>query len=205
MKLLQILFLTSSGCRPTLPPNITPSDTEIADTGASGIYLTLKAPCANINPAALQVVVGTVGGPPHRYSASYDVNITMPVTKVHIMPNFHHNMMGIGPLCDNCCRVLFEKNMLLFFTKDDTIILYGWHEPSRAKLWKFSLRPEDHPSVPPEWSSGPTALNAHDLPSVGSLVRYLHAATGFSVKSTWLTAIKAGNYASWPGLTYANA
>ena len=42
-------------------------------------------------------------------------------------------------------------------------------------------------------------------PSVGALVRYLHAAAGFPVKSTWLAAIKAGNYASWSGLTYANA
>jgi hypothetical protein len=41
--------------------------------------------------------------------------------------------------------------------------------------------------------------------SVGALVHYLHAAAGFPVKSTWLAAIKAGNYASWPGLTYANA
>jgi hypothetical protein len=49
------------------------------------------------------------------------------------------------------------------------------------------------------------ALNAHDLPSVGALVNYLHAAAGFPIKSTWLASIKAGNYASWPGLTYANA
>ena len=40
---------------------------------------------------------------------------------------------------------------------------------------------------------------------MGALVRYLHATTGFLVKSTWLGAIKAGNYASWPGLTYTNA
>jgi len=36
-------------------------------------------------------------------------------------------------------------------------------------------------------------------------VHYLHAAAGFPVNTTWLAAIKAGNYASWPGLTYANA
>ena len=40
---------------------------------------------------------------------------------------------------------------------------------------------------------------------MGALVRYLHATTGFPVKSTWLGAIKAGNYSSWPGLTYDNA
>ncbi|KAL7474749.1 hypothetical protein ACHAW6_000707 [Cyclotella cf. meneghiniana] len=48
------------------------------------------------------------------------------------------------------------------------------------------------------------ALNARDLPWVGTLVHYLHAAAGFPITSTWLAAIKAGNYASWPGLTYAN-
>ncbi|KAL7478323.1 hypothetical protein ACHAW6_004092 [Cyclotella cf. meneghiniana] len=38
----------------------------------------------------------------------------------------------------------------------------------------------------------PTALNAHDLPSVGTLIQYLHVAAGFPLKSTWLAAIKAG-------------
>ena len=37
------------------------------------------------------------------------------------------------------------------------------------------------------------------------LVCYMHVAAGFPVKSTWLKAIKHGNYNSWPGLTYNNA
>ena len=32
----------------------------------------------------------------------------------------------------------------------------------------------------------------------------MHAAAGFSVKYTWLKAIKKGNCESWPGLTYTN-
>ena len=36
-------------------------------------------------------------------------------------------------------------------------------------------------------------------------MRYLLAAAGFLVKDTWLQAIKAGNYATWPGLAYNNA
>jgi hypothetical protein len=31
-------------------------------------------------------------------------------------------------------------------------------------------------------------------------VRYLHAAAGFPVKESWIDAIKAGNYTTWPGL-----
>ena len=33
----------------------------------------------------------------------------------------------------------------------------------------------------------------------------MHAAAGLPVKSTWLKAIKHGNFNSWPGLTYNNA
>jgi hypothetical protein len=33
------------------------------------------------------------------------------------------------------------------------------------------------------------------------LINYLHAACFSPVKSTWITAIKNGNFSSWPGLT----
>ena len=49
------------------------------------------------------------------------------------------------------------------------------------------------------------AYSAYDLPSVAALIRYFHTAVGYPVRSTWLTAISAGNYSSWPGLTLANA
>ena len=42
------------------------------------------------------------------------------------------------------------------------------------------------------------------MPSVKALIRFLHAADGFPVKSTWLASIRAGNYATWTGLTYEN-
>ena len=53
-------------------------------------------------------------------------------------------------------------------------------------------------------ATGPSTPNAHDLPSVAAIIKYLHACAGFPVHSTWLAAIKAGNFASWLGLTYAN-
>ena len=47
--------------------------------------------------------------------------------------------------------------------------------------------------------------STYDLPSLAALVRYFHAAAGYPVRPTWMNAIKAGNYASWTGLTYNNA
>jgi hypothetical protein len=44
-----------------------------------------------------------------------------------------------------------------------------------------------------------------DLPSISSLVCFYHACLGFSVKQTWLNAIKAKNCDTFDGLTYSNA
>ena len=33
------------------------------------------------------------------------------------------------------------------------------------------------------------------------MIKYHHASAGHPVKDTWITAINAGNYATWPGIT----
>jgi hypothetical protein len=48
------------------------------------------------------------------------------------------------------------------------------------------------------------ANSVYDLPSTEQAIKWMHAVCSFSVKSTWLKAIKAGNYVGWPLLTEAN-
>ena len=123
------------------------------------------------------------------------------------MPTFQHNLIGIGKLCDHGCKVLFDSNVVTVFSKDNkNILLKGWRDITGAKLWSFYLRPEDNTvsSIHPSTPTTPAALNTHDPPSVGALVRYLNAAAELPVKSTWMAAIKAGNFCTWPGLTYTN-
>jgi hypothetical protein len=43
--------------------------------------------------------------------------------------------------------------------------------------------------------------HAHDNNNQKYFINYLHAACFSPVKSTWITAIKNGNFSSWPGLT----
>jgi hypothetical protein len=43
--------------------------------------------------------------------------------------------------------------------------------------------------------------HTHDNSNQKDLINYLHAASFSPVKSTWITAIKNGNFTSWPGLT----
>jgi hypothetical protein len=42
-----------------------------------------------------------------------------------------------------------------------------------------------------------------ELPSTRQTILYHHALAGFPVKETFLNAVRAGNYATWPGLTIA--
>jgi hypothetical protein len=136
--------------------------------------------------------VGDAAGSKHRSSAQADIQLNLPSRNAKIMLSFQHNLLGIGKLCDNDCKVVFDKTAVTVFAHDGSMLLKGWREQDGAKLWWFSLILNNN--VTPTWAmQAPAILNAHDLPSVGALVHYLHAAAGFPVKSTWLAAIKAGN------------
>jgi hypothetical protein len=48
------------------------------------------------------------------------------------------------------------------------------------------------------------ANSVYDLPSIEQAIKWMHAVCGYPVKSTWLRAIKAGNFVGWPMLTERN-
>ena len=48
------------------------------------------------------------------------------------------------------------------------------------------------------------ANSVYDLPSTEQAIRWMYAVCGFPVKSTWLKAVKAGNYIGWPMVTTKN-
>ena len=48
------------------------------------------------------------------------------------------------------------------------------------------------------------AHSVYDLPSIEQAIKWMHTVCGYPVKSTWLKAVKAGNYTGWPLLTAKN-
>jgi len=55
---------------------------------------------------------------------------------------------------------------------------------------------------PGHFKVGVNKANAiFDLPNSRQTLQYFHTATGFPVKEIFLDAVRAGNYATWPGLT----
>ena len=67
------------------------------------------------------------------------------------------------------------------------------------KTRRFDLKPtekliKDYTKTSP---TTPAEYSAYDLPSVESIVRYMHAAAGLPVKSIWLKAIKKVSFSTW--------
>jgi hypothetical protein len=70
--------------------------------------------------------------------------------------------------------------------------MYGSRDP-RSRLWRVDLKQKFE-------KQEVQCNHAHDNNNQKDLINYLHAACFSPVKSTWVTAIKNGNFSSWPGL-----
>jgi hypothetical protein len=133
-------------------------------------------------------------------------------------------LIGCGKLATNGCGIWFDnenvsvvsgatKNKIkaIIATSGDDLLLAAPFN-NQSLTWKTTVHP---PRVVPEANNVqpprvvpvpkvpfPVANNIHQLRTKEQLCDYLHRAAGHPVKKTWLAAIKAGEYATWPGLTY---
>jgi hypothetical protein len=71
--------------------------------------------------------------------------------------------------------------------------MYGSRNP-KSRLWRVNLKKKFE-------TKQVHCNHAHDNNNQKHLINYLHAACFSPVKSTWITAIKNGNFSSWSGLT----
>jgi hypothetical protein len=113
--------------------------------------------------------------------------------QAHILPGLVHNsLISVGQLCDNGCSVTFTQDQVTV-SKNEKCVMYGARDP-KSRLWRVDLKQK--------FETNQVQCNhAHDNSNQKDLINYLHAACFSPVKSTWITAIKNGNFTSWPGLT----
>jgi hypothetical protein len=81
---------------------------------------------------------------------------------------------------------------------EDTLVLdstCGHHSTNTRYIVPPTMRIRDHLRASLERENH-TILNVYELPSIEQTIRYLHAAAGYPTKSTWLTAIRHGNYST---------
>ena len=108
--------------------------------------------------------------------------------------------------------VLTPEEVLIFddlgdlqLTISQAAILKGWRCKTTG-LWRVPLTPvpldEKEDTIVLNRPNPTHAINsAYELPSTEQLIRYLHACAGYPTRETWVKAIRAGNYVSWPCVT----
>jgi DNA helicase IV len=113
--------------------------------------------------------------------------------QAHILPGLVHNsLISVGQLCDSECSVTFTQDQVTV-SKNEKHVMYRSRNP-KSRLWRVNLKQKFE-------TKHVQCNHAHDNNNQKDLINYLHAACFSPVKSTWITAIKNGNFASWPGLT----
>ena len=189
-------------------PRLLPQkDTGIVDSGATHFFIAPSAPHGPLNTIASPISVCTATGRIERSSET----ATLPIPQLaaeftttgYIMPSFTNKLVGVGPICDADCTLLFTKKYVTVLSPGGKPILTGRREKELPRLWRFALKPTKELLLHHTTKRQTTlsAYSAYNLP----LVRYMHATSGLPVKSTWLRAIKKRNFETWPRLTYSNA
>ena len=209
------MYEASLSCSPTRKKytseenenSLLPEHTGIVDSGATHLYIAPNAPHGPLDTSATRIIVGTANGQVATSAAKAILLIPQSAadfpTTGYIMPTFTNTWIGIGPICDVNFAVVFKKQDVTVISPECKPILQGWRENKLPRLWRFALKPNNRGEQKYTTTNHnrPETHSVYDLPIVEALVQYMHAAAGFPVKSTWLKAIKNGNFESWPELT----
>ncbi|KAL7504188.1 hypothetical protein ACHAXN_001875 [Cyclotella atomus] len=122
--------------------------------------------------------------------------------------------MSVGQTCDDGTVSIFTKEGVTIHKEQDVLItckgepiLIGIRdEHGRYRIPLVQQRGQWQPRHPSKKARQTLrqANSVYDLPSIEQAIKWMNAVCGYPVKSTWLKAVKAGNFVGWPLLTEKN-
>ena len=128
--------------------------------------------------------------------------------------DFPTSLMSVGRVADDGTVSVFTKDGVSVYKEQDVLItcqgkpiLVGVRdERGRYRVPLMQQKGQWQPRAPKKRviNKLQQANSVYDLPSIEQGIKWMHAVCGYPVKSTWLKAIKAGNFIGWPLLTAAN-
>jgi hypothetical protein len=131
--------------------------------------------------------------------------------EMNIVPNLHSLLISVPKMADQGYIAVFDKMEARIYDGTTTTIMASGDPIIIAPrcddtgLWKMNLdlnyeilgRKSSN-----QFIAGVDVANAiFDLPNSRQSLMYFHAAAGFPTKETFIDAVQAGNYATWPCLT----
>jgi hypothetical protein len=124
--------------------------------------------------------------------------------QVDTFQDFLSSLMSVGKTADDGTISIFTKDGVTIHKETDVLIT------CKGELILIGVRDElGHYQIPliqqqGQWQPRQPSKQArkclrqansiYDLPSTEQAIKWMHAVCGYPVKSTWLKAIKAGNY-----------
>jgi hypothetical protein len=115
---------------PNPPPTLPAHHTGIANSSSNGHYFVPDAPVANYKPQALTIGVCVANGCPKCLVASATLasatSLPPAASLGHVMPNFPHTLIGLGPFANQDCTIVFTRTAVTVYHKDSHPILSGW-------------------------------------------------------------------------------
>jgi hypothetical protein len=128
-------------------------------------------------------------------------NLTNAAREADVLPGLKQSLLSVNKMSEEGYTTIFHPGEdgvtihtkgTITITTSEPLVLTG-EKSNTAKLWTIQT---------PEMKNTKEEMNnVYSLPSIPHTIKYLHAAAGYPVQATWLEAIKAGNYVTWPGLT----
>jgi hypothetical protein len=131
--------------------------------------------------------------------------------EMNIVPGVHSTLVSAPRIGDKDYIVVFDKKLAKTYNAKTTTIM-ATAEPileaprcTLTGLWLMPLETKTNGGNQASNIEGVTerANAIFELPSTCQTILYHHALAGFPVKETFLHAVRAGNYITWPGLTIA--
>ena len=197
-----LMYEASLSCSPTLTymptqnekqEHILPQQhTGIVDSGATHLYIAPTAPRGLPDISSDTIKVGTGNGHVEKYSVKATLSIPQLAedfpTTGYIIPSFSNTIIGVGPICDANCTLVFEKNCVTVLSPEGKTILTCCREKKMPRLYLFALKPNENSinDYTTTIQTTPAPHSNYDLSSIEALVRYMHAVAVFQVKSTWI-------------------
>jgi hypothetical protein len=134
------------------PPLLAQHEAVIVDSGCTGHFLLVTAPCLNKvkswNPLKVRLPNGAT------MESSHTADLDIPVlnaaaSNAHVSPGMaHHSLLSVGQLCDEGYIVTFKRDTVTICNSDNSKLLSGPRDETTG-LWRINLKQTNKPITDP--------------------------------------------------------
>jgi hypothetical protein len=180
------------------PPLLEQHKTAIVDSGCTGRFLLVHAPCLNKMKSGTPLSVSLPNGATMESSHTAELDIpelNAVASKTHVFPGIvNYSLLSVEQLCDEGYIVTFKQASVTIYDSEKAPILSGPRD-LHTGLWRTNLKQKNN-HIPE-----PIENTVYEVRNTGALVHYFHKALFSPTKSAMLQAVKDEHLITWPCLT----